>query len=352
MKRNQTLDVLRGAAILLVLGDHSPYYVTWARAGWTGVPLFFVLSGFLISGLLFGEYKEFGSINIARFFLRRGFKIWPGYYALLGATVLLYHFAQLHLPVTNLMLAVFFLGNYFNSFHYGVVPILHIWSLAVEEHFYLVLPVLLIILVKLVRQRRNPFRVIPFVFAFSLLFCFFLRARFLPSGGWVTRTDMNFGSLFAGVTLGYLYHFDSDWFAKIASDRWLVWAAALFAPVLFIDQDTRGMETFGLTALVFAFSTLIAWSVSHKRWESGIIAKGLAKVGFYSYSIYLWHVFLTPSVLHYKLTFWSFWLYVIASIDFGIGMAILIELPFLRFRDRLIPREKPQRGTAIVQPIA
>jgi hypothetical protein len=43
---------------------------------------------------------------------------------------------------------------------------------------------------------------------------------------------------------------------------------------------------------------------------------------------------------------------VIASIDFGIGMAILIELPFLRFRDRLIPREKPQRGTAIVQPIA
>jgi peptidoglycan/LPS O-acetylase OafA/YrhL len=351
MKRNQTLDVLRGAAILLVLGGHAQYYGTWSRVGWSGVILFFVLSGFLISGLLFGEYKEFGSIDIARFFLRRGFKIWPGYYALLGATVLLYHFAQLHLPVTNLMLAVFFLGNYFNTLHYGVVPDLHIWSLAVEEHFYLVLPILLIILVKLGRHGRNPFRAIPFVFAFSLLFCFFLRARFLPSGEWAARTDMNFDSLFAGVTLGYLYHFHPDWFAKVASSRWLVWAAALFAPVLFIQRGTRGMETFGLTALVFAFSALITWSVSHERWASGIITKGLAKVGFYSYSIYLWHVFLTPTFLHYKLTFLSFWLYVIASIDFGIGMAILIELPCLRFRDRLIPREKSREAIGIVQPI-
>ena len=55
--RNQQIDVLRGLAILLVLGRHNPYYELWRRVGWIGVDLFFVLSGFLISGLLFSEYK-------------------------------------------------------------------------------------------------------------------------------------------------------------------------------------------------------------------------------------------------------------------------------------------------------
>ena len=68
MKRSQSLDVLRGIAILLVLGRHAPYYVLWTRVGWTGVWLFFVLSGFLISGLLFREFKERGTIDLSRFF--------------------------------------------------------------------------------------------------------------------------------------------------------------------------------------------------------------------------------------------------------------------------------------------
>ena len=68
--RNQSLDVLRGLAILLVLGRHNEYYGLWQRAGWIGVDLFFVLSGFLISGLLFSEYVETGTISLGRFLLR------------------------------------------------------------------------------------------------------------------------------------------------------------------------------------------------------------------------------------------------------------------------------------------
>ncbi len=78
--RNRSLDVLRGLAILLVLGRHNEYYSLWQRAGWIGVDLFFVLSGFLISGLLFSEYAETGTINLGRFLLRRGLKIYPAYY--------------------------------------------------------------------------------------------------------------------------------------------------------------------------------------------------------------------------------------------------------------------------------
>ena len=88
------LDFLRGIAILLVLGHHSimnarnagwlkiPAMV-WFRLGWTAVDLFFVLNGFLVGGLFFKEYRKTGRLDIKRFVIRRGFKIWPSYYMFL-----------------------------------------------------------------------------------------------------------------------------------------------------------------------------------------------------------------------------------------------------------------------------
>jgi peptidoglycan/LPS O-acetylase OafA/YrhL len=80
------LDILRGVAILLVLGRHIdscpigqpyPFYLAmrlWQRCGWIGVDLFFVLSGFLVWGLLFREYKQHGNIRLSRFFVRPCFR--------------------------------------------------------------------------------------------------------------------------------------------------------------------------------------------------------------------------------------------------------------------------------------
>src|SRR3990167_6747089 len=89
------LDILRGIAVLLVLGRHIPmtqepvrgFLGWWMRAGWTGVDLFFVLSGFLVSGLLFQEYKRHGDIRLGRFFIRRGLKIYPAFYVLFFVTL-------------------------------------------------------------------------------------------------------------------------------------------------------------------------------------------------------------------------------------------------------------------------
>lgn len=86
------LDVLRGLAILLVLGDHyatsvdesrlgaghlQPLNAAMERFGWSGVDLFFVLSGFLVGGLLFSELKRNVRLDVRRFLVRRAFKIWP-----------------------------------------------------------------------------------------------------------------------------------------------------------------------------------------------------------------------------------------------------------------------------------
>ena len=83
VKRDPGLDLLRCLAVILVMFRH--YYVTdWlTRGGWIGVDLFFVLSGFLVAGLLFKEYQRTGRVNGTRFLIRRGFKLYPAFWFVL-----------------------------------------------------------------------------------------------------------------------------------------------------------------------------------------------------------------------------------------------------------------------------
>ena len=73
----------------MVLGRHIEYFPMWTKIGWAGVDLFFVLSGFLISGLLFTEWKTHHTIRLSRFYIRRGLKLYPGLYVLLAATAVI-----------------------------------------------------------------------------------------------------------------------------------------------------------------------------------------------------------------------------------------------------------------------
>ena len=140
-ERNQSLDILRCVAVLLVLGIHVPHYRLWARVGWTGVDLFFVLSGFLISGLLFRDYQEHGSIDWKRFLIRRGFKIYPSYYMFLWIAAILLVLIGHHYNMRSMLLGnAVFVGNYFQQ-TVTIGPFWHLWSIAVEEHFYVLLPV-------------------------------------------------------------------------------------------------------------------------------------------------------------------------------------------------------------------
>ena len=88
LMRNKRLDILRCVAILLVVAAHAQIWRVTTRVGWVGVDLFFVLSGFLISGLLYSEYKQRQDISFRRFFVRRGLKIYPAFYLLVLATFL------------------------------------------------------------------------------------------------------------------------------------------------------------------------------------------------------------------------------------------------------------------------
>jgi len=137
--RLRELDFLRGIAIILVIFRHQLLFDFLKTMGWIGVDLFFVLSGFLVSGLLFKEYQKFGSINAKLFLIRRGFKIYPIYYLTLIGYILpriLLH----KLDLTKVFYDLIFIQNYALGWGYLYTAS---WSLAVEEHFYFGLALLL-----------------------------------------------------------------------------------------------------------------------------------------------------------------------------------------------------------------
>src|SRR6266436_3971304 len=187
--RNLQLDFLRGVAILLVILRHTVLFhipgweASLVQFGWAGVDLFFVLSGFLISGLLFSEYRQNGMIRFARFAVRRALKIYPAFYFLVLLTVL----ARIALHTSDAVLRpllhdVFFMQSYTPG-TYG-----HFWSLSVEEHFYILFPLALYFMLRRKRpEDADPFRFLPWLFcivAVVLLVARLLKARYVVPFTW------------------------------------------------------------------------------------------------------------------------------------------------------------------------
>jgi peptidoglycan/LPS O-acetylase OafA/YrhL len=243
------LDILRGIAACLVLVRHLPLEIDrslgWSefavecvfRVGWCGVDLFFVLSGFLISSLLFKEYLKHGTLDLPRFWLRRGFKIWPCYfvaYGLLVATTLTRAIlagdeAKAAETLNHAVINSVFVQNYCSE----TVRWPHSWSIAVEEHFYLALPLLLVAVTAWRRRRgattfEESFKGLGLlligVCVSVLLLRVALAARGVGKDVMYYRTHLRMDALCFGVLLGYL---------KVIRPHWLT-NAARFWPVLLL----------------------------------------------------------------------------------------------------------------------
>ena len=346
-KRSAALDALRALAVLLVLGRHFPepppgsalpaWMEVWQRGGWIGVDLFFVLSGFLVSGLLFREYRRFGEISYGHFLARRGFKIYPAFYVMFAA-VLLYagHMGRAFVGWPLVFSEALFVQNY------GPALFPHTWSLAVEEHFYLLLPLLLLA----VRGRKDaPFANLPRLFivvavlalagriATAQMLDFRLKTHLFP-------THLRLDSLLFGVLLSWAGQFHPMAVEQVWKRfRWPLAAVAvvLAAPAFCMEIGSGWyLHTVGLTGFYFAGGVLLMFAL---RWKTAW--RPLAFIGAQSYSIYLWHI----PVRFFGLG----WLprdaapvtqaaaYLALSIVVGIVAAWLVERPFLALRDRLFP---------------
>ncbi|MGA7770575.1 MAG: acyltransferase [Candidatus Sulfotelmatobacter sp.] len=356
---------MRAVAILLVLGRHTNVSGFLARIGWCGVDLFFVISGFLISGLLFQEYKRFGDIRLKTFWLRRGLKIYPAFYiyTLVQAVAYLLMFSKGPGAKSTMHLALIdatFLSSYFQGLS-G-----HAWSLAVEEHFYFVLPVFLLVLMRLGAKKQDPFASIPVVFLLIAIGSLLLRMSATPAYyndyySYMLPTHLRMDGLFCGVMIGYLFHFKPQFLARVARWPLLIAGGMLLTPIYYLDIEYWHMYTWGLTCTFLGFACILTWAV-HIPFQQGhflaLPVDLLARIGFYSYSIYLWHwiiiFYLRPYVRSKCITTgspvawssvmetWQWLLCVALSIIVGIAMAVVVEQPVLRLRDRWFPsRTRP-----------
>ena len=363
-RRRPELDVLRCAAVLLVLFRHLdvlpatdsalvriPLKLLF-EAGWMGVDLFFVLSGFLVAGLLFREVQEHGQLQVKRFLIRRGLKIYPGFYVLIAATVGVAIVQGWNLPWKRILSEVFFVQNY----HVGLWN--QTWSLAVEEHFYLLLPLLMLLLLRINRGKPDPLAAIPLIYAAMAIGLLGLRLwtawrasfQFVDVGSWcyrhLTPSHLRMDSLMLGVLLSYLHYFHGEALSAWVRRRQValcVTALAAFAMTMrWPLMTTPWMYIVGYSIVAAGSGALLLVCVETGL-PKGRWARGFAYIGSHSYSIYLWHGavgMIAEMVLRQRLHL-PLWVHHVAcllgSLCVGIIMANLVEIPVLRLRDRFFP---------------
>jgi peptidoglycan/LPS O-acetylase OafA/YrhL len=353
-----SLDLLRLLAIVLVLGRHMELAPSglprpiklaldaWYNNGWLGTDLFFVLSGFLVSGLLFAEYKKYGDISLSRFYVRRAWKIYPAFYFLIAFTYFYYLFViGYRVPDRQIYSEILFIQSY------QTATWNHTWTLAVEEHFYLALPIILGILVSRNRGAADPFRAVPWLVGVTAVGC--IGARIV---NWLVRADysllthtfpthLRIDSLFFGVAIAYAYHFHSAWLRN-TTHRWrhmsiFLGVVVLGSSVILPPIESFYINTFGFTQFYVGAGLLllglVMCDVPNNRFTST-----LATLGSYSYSIYLWHMALMYLAIPQLRSLGVPWpirtaVYIAGAFVIGVFMAKLLELPALRFRDRRYP---------------
>jgi peptidoglycan/LPS O-acetylase OafA/YrhL len=234
------------------------------------------------------------------------------------------------------------------------------WSLAVEEHFYLFLPAVLLFLLRL-----KQMTLLPAVAASIAVFC--LVGRFFDLKGAHSYSHLRMDSLFFGVLLAYLIKFSPNFAVAITRRRRLLFClgAVVVGVISFLNLLDWYVLTIGLTLTYIGFGAILLALISTTETDGtfgkllfGPIARGIARIGFYSYGIYLWHIEFGffPALALYPLLIglppslsWlcEMILFVTFSVVFGTLMSRLVELPMLRLRDKIVAKLFPAKPSLL-----
>lgn len=338
---------MRGIAIVMVLAFHTPGAIRWTRFGWAGVDLFFVLSGFLITGVLLDGAAQ--RHRARTFYIRRALRILPLYYvAIIAALVVVPAFSpSLDADARRLAAHQAWLWTYTANWPIGLqgsdplapLPfVIHFWSLAIEEQFYLLWP-----LVVWYASRQTAVRVAWIVIVGAFLCRVALLALGAPVSTRYFLTPCRLDALAVGALVAlWLRAPDADRVARRMRNAGLLACLVLVGVIARNPQfpyESNLVNTVGFSALAWAFGWLI--TVAALRPIPSLRVTPLVTAGKYSYGLYVIH----PLVLTSSAARWP------ALSDNLRGGAVMwvvsaalawlsyngFERRFLRLKDRLAP---------------
>lgn len=370
--RTAGLDALRALAITLVFLYHYLCFVSdkpsfgWvSEVGWTGVDLFFVLSGYLISNQLFKGLAAGQVVSTGRFYLRRAFRTLPVFWFVLAVYWLFPAEVGGKVPPPLWRFLTF-------TQNIGLQPgtaFSHAWSLSIEEQFYFVLPIVLAIGASLASIRFPQIRpsrrtgwvllaMMVVVGIASRAAMWFVYGR--KSGGHVDgymtaiyySTLCRFDEFAPGIAVAMLKNFYPTRWAKLMDrGNWFLGIGAVASLAMLIVASNNWvkyygypffMTAFGYSLLAMAFALLVVAALSPRtllhRWR----IPGAEKIALWSYSIYLSHRPLANVLVgwmqRFGLSEWTqFGIITVSCVSAGALLYRLIEAPFMSLRDRWVP---------------
>ena len=344
LKYRAYIDGLRAIAVLAVLFFHADI---GCRGGYVGVDVFFVISGYLITGLILKDLDG-GQFQVVKFWERRVRRILPAVAVVLLSCLAAGWFLFFPLNFKELGQSVFAQAMLVSNIYFWresgyfaqaaeVKPLLHTWSLSVEEQFYLLFPFLLIAFSRFSRKLLVPGILLLCGVSFSLcVYCSYLHPAvsfyFLPTRAW----ELLLGSLLAALPT---QRTTTRWQVEFASSAGLL---AILCAVFFYGPDTRFPGVSALLPCVGA--ALIIWANDQTLTCVGklLATRPAVFIGLISYSLYLWH---WPMLVFAK--YWKLdpipqsqrMLLLLASMIFAVLSWRFVETPF---RKRTVLKSRVQ----------
>jgi peptidoglycan/LPS O-acetylase OafA/YrhL len=363
--RSNGLDTLRAIAILLVFLNHEAFrshsstLLVVQAVGWIGVDLFFVMSGYLIANQVLAGVSRGEELSLAAFYARRAFRTWPAYWVVLACYFLFPSWMGGNTP-PPLWRFLTFTQNF--NLPTGTA-FSHAWSLCVEEQFYLVLPLAVLVGLTFGRRRRQIWYALGLLTLLGITARAFLWTRYGPAwkgnlNGYYPHiyysTLCRFDEFLPGIAVAIVRHFYPHiWRRLMVRGRLLSALAAVCVSIAFyvayarFGDDQTGympfMTVFGYSILALLFAVAVMAALSPSSPISRVRIPGAYHLALWSYSIYLSHKavgnILARVLGPLGVSPWGLFFAVAAvSVMIGALLYYLIEQPLMRLRDRWFPR--------------
>ena len=341
-----SLDGLRGVSIILVLFAHvrgtrgAPAFLSSAvfDHGVLGVRVFFVISGFLITRLIVEEIEATGRLSLSLFYIRRALRIFPAFYLFLAVVASATAVHWLAISTVNLIFAATYTMNFVL---HGYWETGHLWSLAVEEQFYLLWP---FTICALGLRRASVLAALLAIGAPYALLALFLRG----SGIYMvanTAFPLALDGIAAGCVLGaYIGRLaNSDAFQRVVRSPYGAFVPAGVLAFDFADHHSVLYHAFAQPAITMGICYSIARYTQHVHslGARALAWRPLVWIGKRSYSLYLWQQLFLDPYQHSLLQLFPF--SVLEAFGCAAASYTLIEAPLNRLRRRFRAQPQPAR---------